>query len=244
MLILLPPSETKRPGGVGVSIDRQAIIWASLDPQRDKLVGALTKLCKKPEAAAKALGLGKRNLGDIEANLNLMTSPTMPALERYTGVLYDAIDFQSLGESAKRFAGEHLFIQSALFGLLPAMEQIPYYRFSAGSKLQGINLKQLWIAAHQTVWPRLVGPVLDMRSKAYVELNPVPADRESWFVEVVDQDGKALNHFNKKAKGLLVRQALRDGLAGIDDLPKVAKSAGMRVEIEPGKVTLRVPKVL
>ncbi|MEL0261144.1 MAG: peroxide stress protein YaaA, partial [Aquiluna sp.] len=166
------------------------------------------------------------------------------ALERYTGVLYDAIDFESLSVEAKRRAGELLFIQSALFGLLPAMEQIPFYRFSAGSKLQGINLKQLWMEAHQAVWPRLVGPVLDMRSKAYVELNPVPADRTSWFVEVVDQDGKALNHFNKKAKGLFVRQALEDGLAGIDDLPKVAKSAGMSAEIESGKVTLRVPKFL
>jgi cytoplasmic iron level regulating protein YaaA (DUF328/UPF0246 family) len=244
VLILLPPSETKRPGGVGVSIDRQAIIWASLDPQRDKLIAAVTKLCKKPEAAAKALGLGKRNLGDIDANLNLMTAPTMPALERYTGVLYDAIDFESLSVEAKRRAGELLFIQSALFGLLPAMEQIPYYRFSAGSKLQGINLKQLWMEAHQSVWPRLVGPVLDMRSKVYVELNPVPADRTSWFVEVVDQHGKALNHFNKKAKGLFVRQALEDGLAGIDDLPKVAKFAGMRAEIEPGKVILRAPKGL
>ena len=87
MLILLPPSETKRPGGVGVSIDRQAIIWASLDPQRDKLIAALTMVGKQPEAAAKALGLGKRNLGDTVANPNLMTAPTMPALERYTGVL-------------------------------------------------------------------------------------------------------------------------------------------------------------
>ena len=29
MLILLPPSETKRSGGVGISIDKLAIIWAA-----------------------------------------------------------------------------------------------------------------------------------------------------------------------------------------------------------------------
>ncbi len=46
MLILLPPSETKRPGGVGISIDKAAIIWAALDPTRDKLITALTVLCK------------------------------------------------------------------------------------------------------------------------------------------------------------------------------------------------------
>ena len=143
MLILLPPSETKRPGGVGVSIDRSAIIWAALDDTRDLVIGKLVKLCGNKQAAAKALKLGARNLADIDANLELLTAATMPAIARYTGVLFDALDFESLSEEARKRAAEQVFIQSALFGLLPATEQIPYYRFRSGSKLPGVNLKQL-----------------------------------------------------------------------------------------------------
>jgi len=242
MLILLPPSETKRPGGVGVSIDRSAIIWAALDDTRDLIIGKLVKLCGNKQAAAKALKLGARNLADIDANLELLTAGTMPAISRYTGVLFDALDFESLSDQAKKMASEQVFIQSALFGLLPATEQIPYYRFSAGSKLPGVNLKLLWTDAHKEVWPRMIGEVLDMRSKAYVELNPVPEDRDSWFVEVLDEkSGKALNHFNKKAKGAFVRSALSNGLNGISEVEAVAQAVGLGARVTDGKVELLVP---
>ena len=242
MLILLPPSETKRPGGVGVSIDRSAIIWAALDDARGHLISELTRLCADRNAAAKALKLGARNLTDIDANLELVTAPTMPAISRYTGVLFDALDFESLSNAAKKRVSEQLFIQSALFGLLPATEQIPYYRFSAGSKLPGVNLKRLWTEAHEAVWPRMLGPILDMRSKAYVELNPVPPSRDSWFVEVLDEkSGKALNHFNKKAKGAFVRAAMEQGLSSIDDLQAVAGAAGLGARTKGATVELLVP---
>ena len=243
MLILLPPSETKRPGGVGVSIDKAAIIWAALEPARTKLYEALFEVCQKPELAAKALGLGKKNLEDAKANLELLTAPTMPAMQRYTGVLYDALDFDTLTAADLKQADEKLFIQSALFGLLPAMQQIPYYRLSAGSKLPGINLRGLWTDAHAEVWPRMIGPILDMRSKAYVEINPIPAGRDAKFVEVLDEDsGKALNHFNKKAKGTFVRAALKNKLESFDQISQVAKEAGLRSEVTADQVLLFVPK--
>ena len=242
MLILLPPSETKRPDGVGVSIDKSAIIWAALDPAREEIFQSLTALLEQPQLAAKALGLGKKNLAELDYNRNLLTAPTMPAMRRYTGVLFDALEYDSLSPEAIQRADRQLFIQSALFGLLPAMQQIPPYRLSAGSKLPGLNLKRLWQQAHQEVWPRMIGPVLDLRSKAYVELNPVPPERESKFVEVLDSAGKALNHFNKKAKGAFVRSALENSLESYDQVPHVAHLAGLSAEVNDHEVLLRVPK--
>ena len=241
MLILLPPSETKRPGGVGVSLDRAAIIWAALEPAREVLYTALGELCQDGEAAAKALGLGKKNQAEATLNLELLSTPTMPALGRYTGVLYDALGYETLSEPALRRADERLFIQSALFGLLPSMQQIPNYRLSAASRLPGVNLKQLWREAHTEIWPRMVGPILDMRSKSYVDLNPVPSGRDTKFMEVLGKDGKALNHFNKKAKGAFVRAALEHGLDSFSYIPEIAKAAGLDAEVTEGQVFLHVP---
>ena len=241
MLILLPPSETKRSGGVGISIDKAAIIWAALDPTRDQLISALSKLCQDPPAAIKALGLGKMNALDIELNMNLMKAPTMPALQRYSGVLFEALDYSSLSKGALERANEKLFIQSALFGLLPAMEQIPNYRFSASAKLPGISLRTLWQKAHEAVWPRLVGQILDMRSKDYREINPVPIDKTHYIVEVFSSEGKALNHFNKKAKGLFTRAALEHKLDSIDEVERIAESAGLGASVEGQTVKLFTP---
>jgi cytoplasmic iron level regulating protein YaaA (DUF328/UPF0246 family) len=241
MLILLPPSETKRSGGVGISIDKSAIIWAALDPAREKLFAKIATQLKSKKKAAEVFKLGKNSQADLLALSLLQTSPTMPAIERYAGTLFDALDYQSLSLQAKLRVKEKLFIQSALFGLLPATEQIPYYRFSAGTKLPGVNLTKLWQQAHAAVWPRLEGPILDLRSKSYVALNPVP-DRESYFVEVVDaKSNRALNHFNKKAKGAFVRAALEARLESISQVADVAAQAGLRAEPDGNIVKLLVP---
>jgi cytoplasmic iron level regulating protein YaaA (DUF328/UPF0246 family) len=242
LLILLPPSETKRPGGVGVSIDKAAIIWAALDEARATVIAALESASATEELAVKALKLGKRSAAEASKNLSLWSAPTMPALERYTGVLYDALSYQELSVKALQRAEQQLFIQSALFGLLPAMEQIPDYRLSADSKLPGINLKSLWTQAHAAVWPRMLGPILDMRSESYVALNPIPKDRESYFVEVLDQaQGRALNHFNKRAKGAFVRSALESGLDSISDIAKIASNVGLEAKVTGDRVKLLVP---
>ena len=241
MLILLPPSETKRPGGVGISIDKAAIIWAALDPTRDQLIRSLSQLCLDQAAAVEALGLGAKSAQEIELNLNLMTSPTMPALQRYGGVLYQALDYSSLSAAALKRANERLFIQSALFGLLPAMEQIPNYRFSAAAKLPGINLRSVWQQAHEAVWPRIIGDILDLRSRDYQDLNPIPNNRQHFTVEVMSEDGKALNHFNKKTKGLFARASLEHGLESISEVTKVAKLAGLRASVQGQTVTLFAP---
>ena len=225
-----------------MSIDKAAIIWAALDPARDIAIKALVQLCQDEEAAAKSLKLGKTNRKDIQANLAIMTSGTMPALQRYTGVLYDALGYDDLSQNALQRAQNQMFIQSSLFGLVPAMERIPYYRLSAGSLLPGVSLSKLWTVAHRDVWPRLTGQILDMRSKAYVSLNPIPTDRDSFFVEVLDaSSGKALNHFNKKAKGTLAKVILEAGLESSSEIPKVAKLAGLEARVSGRTVELFVP---
>ena len=44
MLILLPPSETKRPGGTGRPLDLDALVLPGLKPQRESVVSALVAL--------------------------------------------------------------------------------------------------------------------------------------------------------------------------------------------------------
>lgn len=242
MLFLLPPSETKRPGGVGVSVGSTTRSDSEQSVASEQIQAALTKLSAQPEIAQKALKLGKRNLGDLNANLILLTAPTMPALQRYTGVLFDALGYQSLSDQALIRANEQVFIQSALFGLVSASHPIPYYRLSAGSKLAGMNLAEIWTRAHRSFWESVTSPVLDLRSKAYVALNPIPADVNSYVVEVVDlASGRALNHFNKKAKGAFVRSALELGISELSEVQQAALDAGLDARFKGRIIELIVP---
>lgn len=237
MRILLPPSETKSLGGDNPSLESNPII-DSLSSARAEVIDALIELCSNTEQAIKALKLGPKQHQDVQRNLEIYTSPTMPALERYTGVLFDALKAES------EIRGENLFIQSSLFGLIPASTLIPYYRLSWDSKLPGISLKKHWQLAHQDYF---VGgaDVLDMRSKSYQQLAPITSV-QSYVVEVLVEytngTRKPLNHFNKKAKGVFARFADRENLSSAEQIADVAAAANQKAEIENGVVTLVVPE--
>jgi cytoplasmic iron level regulating protein YaaA (DUF328/UPF0246 family) len=258
MLLLLPPSETKDVGGKPLNIGQVALTFGQLNEARDRVYAALKSLCEgEADVAAKILGLGRKQLGDLQVNLEVQTSPIMPALDRYTGTLYDGLhgrglkgtptEFASMGEAARDRAKETLLIQSALFGLIPALNLIPNYRLSGTTRLPGLSLRDVWSEAHDRVWPRLEdSPLIDLRSKSYAELAPIPQGVEHFWVEVVSEDAsgqqRAMNHFNKKAKGEFVRSVLSlpAAASSISDLKKAAKKAGLRLEESKSQLTLIV----
>ncbi|WP_127819474.1 YaaA family protein [Microbacterium sp. CPCC 204701] len=237
MLILLPPSETKRPGGGRGPLDVAGLALPSLAPQRDAVVDALVALSADEDEAVRVLRLGATQRGDVAVNAALREAPTMAAVDRYTGVLYDALDAASLDVSARRWLGAHVLIHSAPFGPVGAIDRIPAYRLGASTALPGVPpLRRVWAdavtAAVETLAPRFV---LDLRSEAYVALGPVPTGIASHYVRVVSEGRggavRALNHFNKHAKGALVRRlaADRPRVASRDGFARWADAVGLRV---------------
>lgn len=234
MKILLPPSETKRPGGAGRPLDVDALALPSLAPQRRALIDALVHLSADEEEARRVLKLSARQSGDVEHNRRLLAAATMPAVDRYTGVLYDALDASTLPAASRRWLGSHVWIHSAPFGPIGALDPIPAYRLAAGTSLPGFpSLKKHWAAATtEAVRAEPPGLVLDLRSEAYVGLGPVPDGVPSAYVRVVTDQGRALNHFNKKSKGLLVR-------ALAEDRPRVGSVRSLRAWAESRDLELR-----
>ncbi|WP_292697893.1 peroxide stress protein YaaA, partial [Microbacterium sp. 69-10] len=125
MKILLPPSETKRTGGRPRPLDVAGLALPALAPQRDAVVDALVTLSADADAARRVLKLSDRQLADVDHNRMLRTAATMPAVDRYTGVLYDALDAGSLDQPARRWLGRNALIHSAPFGPIGALDPIP-----------------------------------------------------------------------------------------------------------------------
>ncbi len=216
MQILLPPSETKRAGGTGRPLALEALSFASLTDTRRDLVAAVLELSAHHDQAARALKLGATSAAvELERNRALMASGTMPAIERYTGVLYDALDVHSLPAPARRRASTSLVVHSALFGLLRADDPIPAYRLSHDSMLPARPLKHAWGDAISTELAALPTPIIDLRSAGYAALGALPDVSGAVGVSVValgdDGVARALNHFNKKGKGEWVRALLMAG---------------------------------
>lgn len=242
MKILLPPSETKRPGGAGAPLDLTGLALPSLHAHREAVVDALIALAGDVSAAQKVLKLSDRQVDEIALNRMLRESPTMAAVDRYTGVIYDALDAGTLGAPGRRWLRDHLLIHSAPFGPVGAFDQIPSYRLAAGTALPGIPpMRRHWADATSAA---LSGErfVLDLRSEAYAALGPIPSSVSSAYVRVVTGEGRALNHFNKKAKGELVRRlaSTRPRVRSLPGLLRWASDHGERLRTtgEPGILEL------
>ncbi|MCD1268199.1 peroxide stress protein YaaA [Microbacterium sp. MEC084] len=237
--MLLPPSETKRAGGSDAPLAYDGLALPVLAPRREAVVASVVALSADPDLAARVLKLSPRQLGEIQVNAALRTAPTMPAVDRYTGVLFDALDAATLGAEARAWLGERALIQTALLGPVGALDAIPSYRLAAGASLPGVPpLRRHWAPAVAEAFGGLRGLVIDLRSEAYAALGPVPAGVASTYVRVVAEgaDGtvRALNHFNKKAKGLLTRRLAqtRPALSDVGDLVAWAATEGL--VIRPG----------
>jgi hypothetical protein len=251
MLLLLPPSETKKIGGTNLTIEQVHLSYGQLNEARDMVLEALLKVCKNKAKATKVLKLSSKQLGDRELNLAIKQAPTMPAYERYTGTLFKAIAVESFTKHEVEIMRGNVLIQSALFGLISATDRIPWYRLSANTALPKANLKKIWQEHSGAAFNRLVDmPIIDLRSKAYVDLAPIPEHFDSYWVEVVAEDAKgqrrALNHFNKTAKGELVGAFVRAKSTPktLTQLKAVAKKAGLGLEVDGKTIYLITSEVI
>ena len=242
MLIVLPPSETKSFGGDHPPLDWDSLSFPELNSVRKQIAADLVAL----DDPFTVLGISDKLAAEVEANQELLTSPTTPAILRYTGVLYDALSAGTLPNEAL----QRLAIGSALFGVVRAGDLIPHYRLSGGTKLPTRSssttptLKSRWGGLITEVLSSADDLVVDLRSGTYQQLGRLKT-AITVRVESVQPDGsrKVVSHFNKHYKGELARVLAlseQDPIS-IDEVAAIARAAGMTVEItSPTALTLVV----
>lgn len=156
-VLLLPPSEGKAAGGDGPPWRGTSTGDGPLAADRRELVEALERSLRDPAVdAADVLRYGSDDVltRAVEVDLAIDTAPTMPAIERYTGVVLDGIDRPTLGVAGRRRLDRDTWFVSGCWGLLAATDPVPDYRVKIGAKVPGLGVLGTW-------WRSRVTPVLD-----------------------------------------------------------------------------------
>ena len=184
---------------------------------------SLAQLSGKPRVAQKLLGVKGVALETARAdNAGLMDAPTLPAIERYTGVMYDSIDYKSLDADAKDCFGQTTFIMSGLFGMVRPYDMIPTYKLKMGAKLR----RNKTCAA---IWKPLISKSMAETVESGVIWDLLPNEHSAaWdpalvacdvrftvkFLEA-GRDGKlkTVSHWSKALKGALVRHLVSNPAA-------------------------------
>ena len=235
--MLLPPSEGKAAGGRGAPLELARLSHPVLTDVRAALVTELEGLARREPAALQA-ALGCPG-GEVDKDAVLTTSPTLPSLRRYTGVVYDALSYATLSPAGRRRANGSLRVASALFGLLAPADPIPAYRLSAGTSLPGSgSLTARW---RPVLEPELAGHrglVVDLRSGAYAQLGRVPGAVQVRVLREVDGRRTVVSHDNKHTKGRLARALCEHGARSVSDVAGLGRGCADDVEVDGLRVDL------
>ena len=172
MHILLPPSEAKRRGGRGKPLAARQPSELLARPRAD-VSKALAELLAAADRAtiATALALPESAVDmAIDDNGRIATGPTVPALDRYAGIVYDGLGAAKLSPAARRLANKVVLVFSGLFGVVRGGEPIPSYRVPAKAVLPGLGVVgTYWRRQLAPAMADLVGSgvVIDLRSADY-----------------------------------------------------------------------------
>ncbi len=169
MLILLPPSEGKTPAANGPSINWESLSFPELNPHRAKVLEALGTVSAHEDALA-LLGVGASLRDDVERNTRLHAEPAAPAHQVYSGVLYDALGYNTMTPTQRRKANESILVVSALWGAIGFGDHVPAYRLSMGTALPDVGrLASYWKPQlNAALASRAEGELLvDCRSSTY-----------------------------------------------------------------------------
>ncbi|MEI7886698.1 MAG: peroxide stress protein YaaA [Actinomycetes bacterium] len=220
-LILLPPSEGKAAGGAGPAwcANNMAVpleTTRGLDARTVVMKALSAAMARNAAQRGKLLGVkGAALQSATEANRSLLLATTLPAIDRYTGVLYEAIEIGSLAAAAQRRMDRSVLIFSGLWGLLTPRDLIPDYKLKMGASLPRLGKLSTWwrpllspqLAAHaqgRRVWNLL--PI--EHNAAWTAPPQVPQISVKFFERRQDGSLVAVSHWNKFLKGALVRHLL------------------------------------
>ncbi|TIH19250.1 YaaA family protein [Marinifilum sp. JC120] len=192
-IILIPPSEGKADGGKNKPL--KAVSGISAD-----LIEAIKEADPKKLYGLKEKALEKA----ITVNKDVLISKTMPAIERYTGVVYDAIDYQTLKN--KSDFDKKVLIVSGLFGLVSPTDLIPNYRL----KIDKLKAAKLWVNSNSEQLKNKF--VIDLLPQAHKKAVKYENGIEVEFV--LKKAGKKMpaGHQGKHIKGRFVRWLIENNV--------------------------------
>ena len=223
--IMLPPSEGKAVGGDKKLkyATKSGVFGPALAAFRGDVAETLVAA---RGGDGKLLGVKGDHLVRAQAaNCSLIGAPSLPAWQRYTGVVWDHLDLPSVPAAGRTSAIKRLLVPSGFAGLVRGDDPLPDYRLKMGARLAPFGLLSTW-------WRDDLTDALITHVKNSPVIDLLPQEHRSAFdwsriathvrVDLVSRTGGIVGGHNAKAaKGLLARHLL---LSNGKDLERMVAS--------------------
>ena len=204
MKILLAPSETKTQGGTQNFI-LEELLFSQLTPIRKELLHRYMNILQKNDLKELSKMFGLKREADINYhNRDIVHELTMKAIERYTGVAFDYLNYRELEASSQEYIDKSVILCSNLFGFLRADDMIPEYRLKQGEAVGELKPEKLYKEQSHLMEEYLQDEdILDLRAGFYDKFyKPTKEYTTLKFIK----EGKVVSHWAKAYRGIVLKK--------------------------------------
>lgn len=221
IIFLLPPSEWKKTWGK----DQKESVSFVFEKPLEIAVNATEKDLKcKWTRYEEGLKLNK-----LQGTDNILV---LPAISRYSGVMYNAIDYAWMHASGKQYFEDNFLILSGMYGLLRPYDTIWNYKLPIETKWLYAFWGEKTTETLNSIKPEYV---VDMLPNSYAKMIQwKKLHTKIVRVNFYNTDGKKISHGVKKIKGEYIKKLCLNAVEKIEDFP------GERVQISESEYHINI----
>lgn len=210
--ILFSPSEGKKSGG-----DEKTKELLGSNKAREDILNEYNDLVLNgnEEDIKKLFGFKKYSECLTYKN-DIFKSPLMSAIQRYNGVAYDYLDFNSLDENAKVYLKENTIIFSNLYGPILGGDPIANYKVKQGNNIKNIVPDKFYKDrfSYQLDLYLANTEILDLRAGYYNKFYTI---NKPYTTLKFLKHGKAVSHWAKAYRGIVLRVLAEHTIHSIEE---------------------------
>ncbi len=219
MKILLAPSETKKQGG-SENFSLETLLFSELTATRKMLLHQYMNILQKNNLEELTQLFGLKKEVDIQYhNRDIIHELTMKAIERYTGVAFDYLNYKELSNKEKNYIDKNVILCSNLFGFLRADDKIPEYRLKQGALVGDLRAEKLYKEQSHLLEAYLEDEdILDLRAEFYDKFYK---PKKNYTTLKFIKNGKVVSHWAKAYRGIVLREVAKDNIKNLEAFMKL-----------------------
>jgi len=222
--ILFSPAEGKNSGGDAP----QKELLGSNDARAD-ILNEYNKIVKSGDEELIKELFGIKKYSDCEPYVNdIFNSPLMSAIQRYQGVAYNYLEFDSLDETAQEYLKQNTIIFSNLYGAILGGDSIANYKVKQGNNI-GTIIPDKFYKDRFTYQLDLYfhnDEILDLRAGYYDKFYKIT---KPYTTLKFLKDGKTVSHWAKAYRGLVLRAMAKANINSLEEF-KSLEIEGLQVK--------------
>ncbi|MDD2369708.1 MAG: YaaA family protein [Sulfuricurvum sp.] len=218
MVILFAPSEGKKEGGTLPPMNSKNLLFPELYSKRLVVIQQYEHVIRDGDDEALYELFGIKDTKEYERyRAPLSSAATMKAIERYDGVAYDYLEYQTLASESQYYLDKNVILFSNLFGPIYAGDSIPDYKLKQGAAIGTFAPEKYYKEHFSGVLNEMIGDqeILDIRAGFYDKFyTPTKQTTTLKFLK----EGKVVSHWAKAYRGVVLREAAKHQIRTIEEL--------------------------